>query len=146
MKTALRILMASAALALAACATAPTAVNYRGQSVPVISGLDMNCNAPIAFTQDCSTNGARMRARAGDVLVRVAGSADGRAVLVTAETAFPSDQKSQEAAMAVQALAAPLGAQTLKVQGVATLGGTITGYVLQFDRDVYRVLRDNSLD
>ncbi|HVZ42700.1 MAG TPA: hypothetical protein VHA82_02735 [Ramlibacter sp.] len=136
-----RILCAAAALAIAGCATIPTSATYRGQKVGTINAVTMSCSSPFALTQNCSTSGPNLKVRAGKLIVRVAGSADGRIVVIMTEEPIPSQAHSEEAVDAVSPLVAPTGAHIIKMDALVLIGGTVAGYMIQFDRDVYSVLK-----
>ena len=125
---------------LAACGT-PKAVTYKGQAVSTINPVTMTCASPYALTQGCASGSlATMRTMAVDLPVRVSGNADGRTVLVTVDTTTnPSDANQEFAADAVQRFAGMRGARLVKIEALQVVG-SVGGYVLHFDRDVYTEL------
>ena len=142
-----RLLPLFAVLAAAGCATVgpPAMLSYRGQPVPAVNAMTMSCLEPYPFTQNCSAQGASLRVRINNVVVRVAGSTDGRIVMVVTEAAIPTQARAEEAADAAGVLLASSGARLLKMEALGSLGGVVPGYILHFDRDVYGLLRTQAV-
>jgi hypothetical protein len=140
---ALRIVsLVAAAAVLAACGTIPTTATYRGEKVPAVNAVTMSCSAPYPLTQNCSASGgANLKIRVGQLVARVAGSTDGRIVVIMTEAPIPSQAHSEEAVDAVGTLLAQTGAHIIKMEALVLIGGTVPGYVITFDRDVYSVLK-----
>ncbi|MBI5278767.1 MAG: hypothetical protein HY854_20210 [Burkholderiales bacterium] len=136
------ILLACLSLALASCATAPETATFQGNKVPTISGFSMSCTVPYVLTQNCSpSGGASLKVQIRDQVARIAGTADGRTVIVMTDAAIPTQAKAEQAAEAVGAVVETTGARLLKMEALAVMGAGVLGYVLHFDRDVYTSLR-----
>jgi hypothetical protein len=136
------LLLATLSLALASCATAPESATFQGAKVPTISGFSMSCTVPYVLTQNCSPNGgASLKVQIKDQVARIAGTADGRSVVVMTDAAIPTQAKAEQAAEAVGAVVELTGARLLKMEALAVVGAGVLGYVLHFDRDVYSTLR-----
>ena len=129
---------------LVGCVSTPSVVSYKGAPVTALNSVSMSCSDPYIFTQDCSIwTGASLRVQLNDKLVKVASTTDGRIVIVMTDRLLPTQYEAEQAADAVQAVAAGAGAKLLKLEGLAA-GSSVIGYVLHFDRDVYVALREKS--
>jgi len=130
--------------ALVGCVSTPTVVSYKGAPVNAVNAISMSCSDPYALTQDCSIwTGATLRVNLNDKDVKIAGTADGRIILVMTDRLMPTQYEAEQSADAVQAVAAGVNAKLLKLEGLAA-GVNVTGYVLHFDRDVYVALKNKS--
>ncbi len=132
---------ALAALILAGCAT-PSPAELRS----AIPGSWMTCNRPYIFTQNCSTwSGATREIEINGVEMKIAGTADGRVVLV-----FPTNVNShafrgdlnQASGRAVHEVYVQLQADGVAIEHKIPVksGGNFMGYVLELDRDGYSLL------
>lgn len=140
---AIRTYAAAAAVVLAGCATAPPTATFKGAQVPTVSGITVTCTSPYVFTQHCSPGGggASLKLLINNVPMRVAGTADGRSIVVMSEAAIPTQQRAEEAVEAMGAAAEPTGARLVKMEAIALVGVGVLGYIIHFDRDVYSGLR-----
>jgi hypothetical protein len=134
------------AVPLLGCVATPNIVSYKGQPVPAVSAVSMSCTSPYPLTQDCSAwSGATLRVKLKDRVVKIAGSADGKIVLVMSDQkALPTQYESEQAADFVQDVASSTGAKLVKLEALA-IGGSVPGYILTFDMDVYSPLKRNSI-
>ena len=139
-------LIVTVGAALAGCFSTPTVVSYKGQPVNAFSALSMTCTDPYEFVQDCSGfSGPTLRVKLRDLTVKVAGSSDGRIILVISQGVQPTQYLTEQAADAVQAEATTVNAKVLRIEGVA-LGGHVPGYILHFDKDVYTTVKKSAVD
>jgi hypothetical protein len=131
---------------LVGCVTTPSIVSYKGQPVPAVSAVSMSCTSPYALTQDCSAwSGAALRIKLKDRVVKVAGSADGKTILVmTDQKTLPTQYETEQAADSVQEVAIARGVKLVKLEALA-IGGSVPGYILTFDSDVYSLLKTSSI-
>lgn len=136
-------LAATLAASLSGCVTAPPAtVTFQGRPVPTVSAASMSCSEPHKLEQDCSIwSGAALVVQPERLAVKVAGTADGRIVLVqTTVAVLPPQLLAEQAADAVLVFARAQGASLTKMEALA-IGHHVPGYILHFDRDVYTALK-----
>jgi hypothetical protein len=143
------LVIATVGVALTACISTPTVVSHKGLPVTAINAVSMSCSDPYALAQDCSVwSGATLRVKLSDLTSKVAGTSDGRVILVMSEKRgllTPTQYQAELAADAVQAAAATVDAKLLKLEGLAT-GGSVPGYILHFDKDVYTTLKKSAVE
>lgn len=139
----IRASAALAALFLAGCATAPPTATFKGSQVPTVSAITVTCTSPYVFTQNCAPGGggASLKLLINNVPMRVAGTADGRSIVVMSEAAIPKQERAEEAVEAMGAAAEPTGARLVKMEAIALVGVGVLGYIIHFDRDVYTTIR-----
>lgn len=132
---------------LLGCVTTPNIVSYKGRPVPAISAVSMSCTSPYVLAQDCSAwSAAVRRVKLKERVVKVAGSADGKIVLVmTDQKTLPTQYETEQAADAVQEAASTRGARLMRLEALA-IGGSVPGYILTFDMDVYSLLKTSSVE
>lgn len=141
----LALILATAA-SLSGCISTPGIVSYKGQPVAAVSAVSMSCTSPYSLTQDCSAwSGAALRVKLKERVVKVAGSADGKIVLVmTDQKTLPTQYETEQAADSVQEVATSRGAKLMKLEALA-IGANVPGYILTFDTDVYSQLKKSAV-
>lgn len=144
----------SLALLTAGCSARNKAVpEASGQ--PTVSAAAASCQSPYELTQDCSIwSGAKREIQIEGFAVRIAGSFDGRTVLVMDKNwllnAFKTglvfetkDFASEANNTSFDAVKNTLLANGIKVERVVTMAslGSIYGYYLFLDSDGYSLLK-----
>ena len=133
------------------CATA-TAVVADAEDVEGISAIGMGCKSPYELTQDCSGfSGATRVVEVSGVTFKIAGSADGKIVLMMGAKPNSSaiSGKNAEAANVAYEVTKKLlldnGINIELAEPVRSLS-TLFGYVITTDGDSFAVLSQHSPD
>jgi len=125
----------------------PTEQSYK-KDMQTFSGIAATCNNPFALSQDCSNwSGAKRKIKINGVEAKIAGSEDGKVVMVMGPSLF-SGSLSINADKALDETANVLkenGIAIKKVTGI-TLGKNIAGYFIELDGDGYKVLKKYSME
>lgn len=127
----------------AGCASVPPQIDFYGRSVPTVSAFSVGKDKPYPLAQDYSSMvwADRMIDFKG-TRVRVAGSADGKVVMLMADTKM--DYKSMiiaNVAQQMEAHFATQGIKLLEIKAAAMSATDIAAYYLVFDQDVYTSLK-----
>lgn len=133
-------------LVLVSCASGPPPpVVPEAVGVEPISGLRMSCSHPVELTRDCSGfSGASLLVTLDGEPIRVAGSADGRHVLVQVEGLLDTarggpgyvSERSNRAFAVVKAALERQGIGLVSATPVIS-HGALFGYLLELDSDGY---------
>ena len=117
-----------------------------------ISATAMTCSRPYELPQDCSSwSGATREIAIGDVNMKIAGSSDGRIVLLSGPRPNVDTLKGSHTQITnfayeiVKSELVDAGLEIVKVEPVASMG-SLYGYVIELDGDAYSVLRAHSID
>ena len=143
------------ALTLAGCAATPTVPDT--SDAESINTISMTCQSPYELAQDCSGwSGATRTVMIDGFEVKVAGSADGKVILVMdahlmANTFSdigllnsPTNSKaSNDSFYAVRSLMTAAGIQIQRVRPLRSFGN-VNGYILELTSDGYTVLKHHS--
>ena len=130
-------------LGVGGCTSTPAHVSYKGLSVPARNTFAASCRKPTAF-EDCNAwKGPKRLVQIGGLAFRVAGSTDGRQVIVMTDR-IETQLVYEQAATQVERVATDLGAKLVRVEGLASFEA-VDGYVLTFDRDVYSTVKTYSV-
>ena len=143
----------AAAIMVAGCAS--TEIVQGAHKEEMVSTFRVTCNNPHKLTQDCSNAmGAKRTIRIADKKIKVAGTEDGKTVLImdahplrnavlTGVTLFMYDAQSEEnnySYMRVKWALEKNGIHILKVVPMYSTG-SVDGYFLELDGDGYSVLK-----
>jgi hypothetical protein len=113
-----------------------------------MSGALATCSSPYRLTQSCNLwSGAARPIQVGGRKLRIAGSADGRIVLIKDAALLPGESVSSRGSSAYQAVKQALEAarvRILKQRDLTAPGGKMMGFFLETDGDAYRVLTRGS--
>jgi hypothetical protein len=107
-----------------------------------VSMLSLTCKKPFVLERDCSFWwGPKRRIEARGVALKVAGSADGRTIVL-----MHSPWQPQFPLGGYAAAEAELRSQDIRIRRVTTISqlGTIHGYILELDGDGYSILESLS--
>jgi hypothetical protein len=141
-----RLLLPLSVVGLTACSTLSSA-DFKGQQIKAIDGISLSCSAPYELPQDCSNvSGASLVVSLGNKSLKVAGSGDGRIVLLMANVGaltLPSQSELEGLADAAIASAASSGFKLQAIEAVAA-GQYVVGYILRFDGDAYGHLKSQA--
>jgi hypothetical protein len=131
---------------LGGCFTTPTVASFKGRPVSAFSAVSVTCTEPYVLVHGCSSwSGASQRVRLNGLDAKVAGTADGKIILVmTDSSGLPTQYQTEQVADAVQERAKATGAKLLKIEAFA-IGSSVPGYFLHFDKDVYSELNKSAL-
>ena len=142
----------AALLGAGACLACQTP-NYvpDAQGAKSISIASLSCSKPYELSQDCSTwDGASREIEIGDFRMKVAGSADGRVVLLMGPSPIGDSARQTHGDVTnfayedVKRELAGAGIAIVKVEPVASLG-QLMGYAVHADGDAYAVLKAHSV-
>ena len=146
----------AAIVMIAGCASTHTV--YATNKEEILSTFRVTCNDPYKLTQDCSNAmGARRTIRIGDKKIKIAGTEDGKTVLImdahpirnaalTGATLFLYNAQSKENNYSYTRVRWALeqnGIHILKVVPMYSTG-SVDGYFLELDGDGYSVLKQYS--
>lgn len=113
-----------------------------------MSGALATCNSPYRLTQSCNIwSGAARNIEVGGRKLRIAGSADGRIILIKDAALLPKESVTSRGSSAYQAVKQALGTarvRILKQRDLTAPGGKMMGFFLETDGDAYRVLTQGS--
>lgn len=113
-----------------------------------MSGALATCSSPYRLTQTCNLwSGAARNIEVGGRKLRIAGSADGRIILIKDAALLPKESVTSRGSSAYQAVKQALGAarvRILKQRDLTAPGGKMMGFFLETDGDAYRVLTQGS--
>ena len=136
------------------CASSKIAEGAREEDK--VSTLKVSCSKPYELTQDCSVlSGAKRKIWIQGHKIKIAGSADGKIVLVmdphpfltaaiTGATFWLADAQSaenNESFYQVRSLLQAKGVEIIKVVPINSFG-SIDGYFLELDKDGYSILKE----
>lgn len=113
-----------------------------------MSGALATCSSPYRLTQTCNLwSGAARNIEVGGRKLRIAGSADGKIILIKDAALIPKESVTSRGSTAYQAVKQALGAagvRILKQRDLTAPGGKMMGFFLETDGDAYRVLTQGS--
>lgn len=113
-----------------------------------MSGALATCNSPYRLTQSCNIwSGAGRNIEVGGRKLKIAGSADGRIILIKDAALVPKESVTSRGSSAYQAVKQALGAarvRILKQRDLTAPGGKMMGFFLETDGDAYRILTQGS--
>ena len=150
-KGSVMIMATAAGLFLAACGTV-TAIVPDAEGVDRISAVTMGCNKPHKLTQDCSGfSGATRLVELSGVQFKIAGSGDGRVVLLMGAKQISDAHKGKSTEVANVAYEVTKkylldqGVKITLVEPVAS-GSLLAGYAITTDSDAYSLLKTLSVE
>ena len=113
-----------------------------------INGALATCSSPYPLSQSCNLwSGAARPIQVGGRKLRIAGSADGRIILIKDAALVPKESVTSRGSSAYQAVQQALGAarvRILKQRDLTAPGGKMMGFFLETDGDAYHVLTQGS--
>jgi len=119
--------------------SASTASGPLAAGMATISGISLTCNKPFVFERDCSNwSGPRRRIEVRGIEAKVAGSADGRTVVVM-NASLSRREIASTIYSAVETELRSHGIEINRVTAVSMLG-KVHGYIFELDEDGYSVL------
>lgn len=147
----MRLALGAATVLLQGCVSTPRV--YDATKEESLNTLATTCSSPYQLTRDCSNmSGAMRKVKMGEVVLAVAGSDDGRVVMVMDPSAVShalSDffllnspthsQANNSGYYTLSQFLATKGVTVTRVRAMESLGN-IDGYMLELDKDGYSLL------
>jgi hypothetical protein len=134
---------------LSACISAPSVISYKGTQIKAHNAATASCTEPYQLTRNCSDwSGAELKVQFQGLKARVAGTEDGKTVMVmTTVATLPTQQQAEQAADVVIGIAAMHGFHVVRVEALAVNHrNSVPGFFLHFDGNVYSHLIQKSVD
>jgi len=140
-----KVLIAVFALALGACGTV-TAIVPDAEGVNHVSAIGMGCNKPYKLSRDCSGfSGATRLVELSDFQFKIAGSEDGRTVLIMGAKQFrnaASGKDAEVANIAYEVTKKYLLEENIEITLTEPVssGSLLAGYIISANGDAYSKL------
>lgn len=133
-----------------ACANSPVLVpDAAGR--PIVGATSVNCKKPVELPRDCSSiSGPKRLIEVSGVRMRIAGSADGRTILLAGPNpnsdslAGAHAQITNSAYEVVKRELVRRGIRMTRVDPIASMG-SLFGYLVYYDGDAYTALETFAL-
>jgi len=144
---------------LIGCETVRGASGEKLKRGDYISTLSVSCDNPYRLTEDCSKMmGAKRKIKMGDHKAKIAGTADGKIILVMDNSLFLNalqegftlginNVHTESTQSAFEEIRKLFNSYSIKIEDVKVMGSKLSGtdgYFLILDKDGYSLLKDFS--